>query len=119
MPNSDKTELGPNVHYIPNFQVKPGDRVFVGAWLDPTDYHKGAVYMRNETTGGNRLLTSMFIHAPMGWGPLGASSAEWIVERPVVIQQNSELAIFDSILFQKALASTSDQDLVDPQSYPS
>ncbi len=64
------------------WSINPGDMIFIEVWnSDPTT---GYAYFHNHSTGQSLLVK---LPAPSGTSLLG-SSAEWVVERPAVINSS-------------------------------
>jgi hypothetical protein len=85
---------------ISNFQVYPGDDIFVEVWhTSPT---QGFAFFLNHNTGQS---TQVGFTAPPGVSLVG-NSAEWVVERPKVNGALSTLTNFTSMPFYDAYGVT-------------
>jgi Peptidase A4 family len=95
----------PTAHQITNFAVRPGDHIFSQLWIanlgmmPALSGNLGVVFIQNLTTG-----EFAWIYTPVGSTQVLGRSAEWIMERPTVNDQPSDLAKYGRASMLYALA---------------
>jgi hypothetical protein len=87
---------------IPNIPVSLNDEIIAGLTLRSAD--EVQFFIKNQTTG---LFTTFLVVAPGPILPLG-STAEWIVERPTVIDSHRlyPLPNYDDVVFRDCFAQS-------------
>jgi hypothetical protein len=87
---------------IPNIPVSVKDEIIAGLTLRSADEMQ--FFIKNQTTG---LFTTFLVVAPGPILPLG-STAEWIMERPTVINDHRlyPLPSYDDVVFRDCFAQS-------------
>jgi len=87
---------------IPNIPVSPNDEIIAGLTVRSTD--EVQFFIKNQMTG---LFTTFLVVAPGSILPLG-STAEWIVERPTVIDDDRlyPLPNYTDVVFRDCFAQS-------------